>query len=174
MIKFLNKLKLKLLLKKRFPNVIFGPNFNIEKKELIDNISFKGTAYVGSDANWSPKGKIEIGNNVIFGPRSIIWTYNHNYNSINYIPYGFQNEDIIKNVKINNNVWIGMNVIIMPGVEIEEGAIIAAGSVVTKNVKKGYIVGGNPAKEIGKRNEEVYEKLKLENKFYLEFKNVKN
>ena len=38
---------------------------------------------------------------------------------------------------------------IMPGVVIGEGAIVAGGSVVTKDVPKGAIVGGNPAKVIG-------------------------
>lgn len=37
----------------------------------------------------------------------------------------------------------------MPGVVIGEGAIVAGGSVVTKDVPKGAIVGGNPAKVIG-------------------------
>ncbi|WP_240905155.1 acyltransferase [Flagellimonas oceani] len=53
-------------------------------------------------------------------------------------------------VVIGNNVFLGLNSIIMPGVKIESNSIIAAGSVVTKSVPSGYIVGGNPAKIIGK------------------------
>jgi serine acetyltransferase len=37
----------------------------------------------------------------------------------------------------------------MPNVRIEENSIIAAGSIVTKDVKAGTVVGGNPAKVIG-------------------------
>ena len=37
----------------------------------------------------------------------------------------------------------------MPGVGIGEGAIVGGGSLVTKDVPKGAIVGGNPAKIIG-------------------------
>ena len=37
----------------------------------------------------------------------------------------------------------------MPGVRIGEGAIVAGGSVVSKDVPRGTIVGGNPAKPIG-------------------------
>jgi len=55
-----------------------------------------------------------------------------------------------KRIQIGNNVFIGVNAIIMPGVIIEDNVIIAAGSIVTKSVPSGSIVGGNPAKIIGK------------------------
>jgi len=54
-------------------------------------------------------------------------------------------------VEIGNDVWIGNNVMIMDGVRIGDGAVIAAGSIVTKNVEPYSIVGGIPAKSIGKR-----------------------
>ena len=36
----------------------------------------------------------------------------------------------------------------LPGLTVGEGALIGAGAVVTKNVRDGTIVVGNPAKEI--------------------------
>jgi len=51
-------------------------------------------------------------------------------------------------IVIKDKVWIGFNSIILKGVTIGEGAIIGAGSVVTKDVPKWTIVGGNPAKII--------------------------
>lgn len=54
----------------------------------------------------------------------------------------------IGQVNIGNNVFIGAGSIILPGVCIGDDSIIAAGSVVTKNVEKGSVVGGNPAKKI--------------------------
>ena len=54
-----------------------------------------------------------------------------------------------KQIRIDNNVMIGAHSIIMYGVHIEGNSIVAAGSVVTKDVKSGTIVGGNPAKVIG-------------------------
>lgn len=157
-------------LRQIYPNVVFGPNFHIEKHELLTNLTFKDYAYIGSDANWSPKGKIYIGNNVIIGPRSILWTYNHNYESQSFIPYGPVEEDNIKDIVIEDHVWIGTNVIILPGVTIGEGAIVGAGSVVVKGVAACEIVGGNPAKVISTRNKEHFQQLKDAKQFYLQHK----
>ncbi|WP_426430178.1 CatB-related O-acetyltransferase [Winogradskyella sp. HB-48] len=56
---------------------------------------------------------------------------------------------------IGNDVWIGHNATIMPGVTIGDGAIIASKSVVTKDVEPYSIVGGNPAKMIRKRFDDI-------------------
>ena len=54
-------------------------------------------------------------------------------------------------VMIGNDVWIGYRAMIMDGVKIGDGAVIAAGAIVTKDVEPYTIVGGVPAKPIGKR-----------------------
>lgn len=53
-------------------------------------------------------------------------------------------------VEIFDNVFIGGGSIIIGPVSIGPNAIIAAGSVVVKNVPEGSIVGGNPARIIGR------------------------
>ncbi len=50
-------------------------------------------------------------------------------------------------VNIGANVWIGAAAIILPGVTIGDDAIIGAGAVVTRDVRAGATVVGNPAKE---------------------------
>ena len=62
--------------------------------------------------------------------------------------------------------WFGDNIIINPGVKIGEGAVVFAGSVVTKDVPPLALVGGNPAKVIRYRDENLYYKLKSEKKFF--------
>ncbi len=54
-------------------------------------------------------------------------------------------------VEIGDYVFIGPRAIILPGVKIGKGAVVGAGAVVTKDVAPLSIVGGVPAKEIGKR-----------------------
>ena len=53
-------------------------------------------------------------------------------------------------VIIEDDVFIGTRAIVLKGVRIGQGAVIAAGAVVTKDVAPATIVGGNPAKVIGK------------------------
>lgn len=124
--------------------------------------------YIGPDAFWDGLGGIIIKKNVIIGPKSVIWSYNHNFHSKVMIPY--DNIEILKPVIINENVWIGIDVKICPGVTVGEGAIIAMGSVVTKDVPACAIYGGNPAQEIGKRDISDYSKLKKSEEFYLKNK----
>jgi phosphonate metabolism protein (transferase hexapeptide repeat family) len=54
-------------------------------------------------------------------------------------------------VTIGHDVWIGHGVVILAGRKIGTGAVIAAGAVVSKDVEPYTIVGGVPAKEIGRR-----------------------
>ena len=61
-----------------------------------------------------------------------------------------------KPVVIEDDVWIGANACLLKGIHIGEGAIIGAGAVVTRNVPKFTIVGGNPARIIRELKPEEY------------------
>ncbi|HBW37312.1 DapH/DapD/GlmU-related protein [Desulfosporosinus sp. BICA1-9] len=63
-------------------------------------------------------------------------------------------------IELLTNVFIGAKSVIMYGVKIGPNAIVAVGSVVTKDVPEGCVVGGNPAKVIGKY-EDVASKRKI-------------
>lgn len=53
-------------------------------------------------------------------------------------------------VVIGDRVFLGQNVVVLGGVRIGDGATVAAGAVVVADVAPGVIVGGVPAKQLGK------------------------
>ena len=117
-------------------------------KFIIGNYSCLKDSYVESS------GGVEIGNYVHSGGNLVIWSSNHIYDG-DMIPFNYEYK--YKAVKIEDFVWIGEGVKILPGVTIGYGSIISMGAVVTKNVPRYSIVGGNPAKVIKYRDIEKFE-----------------
>ena len=66
--------------------------------------------------------------------------------------------DSVGKIDIRDNVFVGYGAIILPGVTIGPTAMVAAGAVVTTDVAEGTIVGGVPARTIG-RVEDLVRKL---------------
>ncbi len=127
------------------------------------NIEFGKAVNINSRFYAQGTGGIKVGNHVHFGQNVRILTVNHNYNQPECLPY-----DKVWNAKpvvIEDCAWIGDDVRIIPGVRIGEGAIVAMGSVVTKDVAPLAIVGGSPAVEIKRRDEQSYWKLRKEGKY---------
>lgn len=142
-----------------YDGVDIGNNFTLGKYAMIEctgvlrnvgsslkignNVGINHYCFIGV------RGDIEIGDNVIFGPRVNIFSENHIFDNLD-IP--IKNQGVKKDQTIiGSNIWIGANVSIMSGVIIGDGCVIAAGSVVTKDVEPYSIIGGVPAKLIKKR-----------------------
>lgn len=130
---------------------------NCDKISVGDNVRIQEGVWING------AGGLVIGSNVGISYRTTIWTVEHYYMNARAVP--FDERILLRPVRINDNVWIGAGVNITSGVEIGEGAIIGIASVVTKDVPPLAIVMGNPARVIGYRNREHYERLKAEGKF---------
>jgi maltose O-acetyltransferase len=160
--KFKNALAIKRFIRRHKTVTIPSIDFPLHLCELSEYV------HIEPDFQIMGKGKVIIGRNVIIarGFRAITSLHKSCSEDNDMLPYNGEN-DMIADIIIQDNVWIGSYVTVMAGVTIEEGAIVGASAVVTKNVHKGCIVAGVPAKVIKIRNLEDYEHLKKEDRLYL-------
>ncbi len=106
------------------------------------------TCFVGEDVYFDDlyPELIRVGRNVIITEGAKILSHFLEVDQMSGCLRFYQGEVII-----GDDVFIGTNVVISKPVTIGEGAVLGAGSVITRNVPPYVIMGGAPAKEIGKR-----------------------
>jgi galactoside O-acetyltransferase len=113
--------------------------------EIGDRVKLNVNVHV----NACSSGLIAIGSDVLIGPNTVLRASNHRFEDPSRViaAQGHSAGRIV----IGDDVWIAANVTVVAGVEIARGSVIAAGAVVTKDVEPYTIVGGVPAKPIGRR-----------------------
>ncbi|MCB0879230.1 MAG: acyltransferase [Thermoleophilia bacterium] len=115
--------------------------------------------YVGPRSYVAADGGIDIGDGVMIGPMLYAQSSSHVYDGVDLGALPYDHRIVRKPISIGRYVWIGGRVTINPGVSIDEGAIIGAGTVVPKDIPRLAIVVGNPARIIGYRDPESFERL---------------
>ncbi|OGF99780.1 hypothetical protein A2Y99_02340 [Candidatus Gottesmanbacteria bacterium RBG_13_37_7] len=108
------------------------------------NIEIGKDTVIGDHAFLDGRAKLVIGNHVDIASSVMVYNSEHDIESEDF-------HAITGEVFIGDYVFIGPRVIILPGVRIGKGAVIGAGAVVTKSVMPNSIMGGVPAKLIGRR-----------------------
>jgi acetyltransferase-like isoleucine patch superfamily enzyme len=110
----------------------------------------------------NPEQKLVIGDCVSIAADVVfILGGNHQLNTVSTYPVRTELGDprlheLTKGpIVVRDDVWLGTGATIMSGVTIGQGAVVAACSVVTKDVPPYSIVGGNPAKVIRKRFDDI-------------------
>ena len=138
----------------------FGDNVTIGRNTMIRPSSYYGIDIgagfsIGNNSSIGPMGYIgcagfiEIGSNVMIGPRVSMFAENHNFNrvDISIKDQGVNNKGII----IKDNCWIGSGVVILDGVTIGSGSVIGAGTIVTKDIPENSIILDKRSKSIRER-----------------------
>lgn len=108
------------------------------------NIHIGSNVYIAKGNWFNGSAKITIGDEVIFGPYSVVSASNHTMldDSFRYGP------PIRKPISIGKGSWIAGNCSITAGVQIGKGVLIAGSSAVTKDIPDFHMAGGVPAKVI--------------------------
>lgn len=141
----------------------FGNNVTIGRFATIRPSSYYGVGNIGyglkmgNNSSIGPfgfvgcSGKIEIGDNVMIGPRVSLFAENHNFGDVDSSikSQGVNNKGIV----IEDDCWIGSGVIILDGVTIGHGSIIGAGTLVTKDIPPESVV-------LDKRNKVIRSRIK--------------
>lgn len=145
---------------RRFGDVGVGCVYKSMSSNFVreENIYISDYVHIGPGCSFDGAGGIRIGKGTIFAPGVVIYSRTHNFD-LNLTALPFDNKVIIGEVDIGKYVWIGAKVIILPGVKIGDGAVIGAGAVVSRDVPKGAVVAGNPAKILKYRNLEAFDCL---------------
>lgn len=88
--------------------------------------------------------KITLGPHVVVSQRAFLCSASHHVSDPHF-------RLVTAPIVIEDRCWVAAEAFVGPGVTMHEGSVAAARAVVTKDVPAWTIVGGNPAREIGKR-----------------------
>jgi len=151
-----------LINKHRDVPVLVSPDAPARRKALVDYYSKIGFTFcniISPDSSVSRYSK--FGKGVVIQSNACVSTHtelgdfvkiNSNANVMhesiigNYVTVA-PNSVILGRVKIGDYCYIGANSTILPNLVIGDNCTIGAGSVVTKDIKSGITVIGNPARE---------------------------
>lgn len=123
-----------------------------------NRVTIGNSVYVGKDVHIECNA--DIGDYVMIANRvALVGRHDHDFRAVGVPvrfspwvgstnpPSPFRDEKVV----IEADVWLGFGAVVLSGVRVGRGAIVAAGAVVTKSVEPYAIVGGNPARQIGRR-----------------------
>jgi len=108
-----------------------------------ENIRLGRNVFINQNCTMYDLGGIDIGDDVMIGPNVSIITSSHPLE-----PSQRRDFVIAKPIVIERNVWVAAGATIIGGVTIGENSVVAAGSVVTHDVPRNSLAGGNPARVI--------------------------
>jgi putative colanic acid biosynthesis acetyltransferase WcaF len=108
------------------------------------NLTVGDWSAIGEHALIYNLGRVTVGSRATVSQRAHICAGTHDYTRADM--------PLLKlPVVIGDQVWVCADAFIGPGVRIGDGAVVAARAVVVKDVEPWMVVGGNPARNIKRR-----------------------
>ena len=111
------------------------------------NIRVGRNVFINQACMLNDIGGIEIGDDVMIGPRVSLLTAGHPLD-----PSRRRRQIVAAAIAIERNVWLGAGATVLQGVTVGTDAVVAAGAIVTRDVPPRTLVAGVPARvlrEIG-------------------------
>jgi len=111
------------------------------------NIRVGRNVFINQACMLNDIGGIEIGDDVMIGPRVSLLTTGHPLD-----PGRRRRQIVAAPIAIERNVWLGAGATVLQGVTVGTDAVVAAGAIVTRDVPPRTLVAGVPARvlrEIG-------------------------
>jgi len=105
-----------------------------------------------SGASITARSSITVGKMVLIGAGACIWDTDFHPIDANRRREHPTRDAACAPIKIEDEVFIGARALLLKGVNVGRGAVVGAGAIVTKSVKPGDIVAGNPARVVRSMN----------------------
>jgi len=119
----------------------YYPLIMINAAKDFSNLRIGGNVYIGHNARFDLKDRVEIGDNVTVSMDVSFITHM----DVGDIPLKELYPPASGGIKVHDNVFIGAGATLLSGVSVGRGSMIAAGAVVTTDVPSGVLAGGVPA-----------------------------
>ena len=123
-------------------NVIIRPTVRITYPWRL---SIGDNSWIGDNVELYTLGEISIGKNTVVSQRCYLCAASHDYHLATFDIFSIP-------IVIEDEVWLATDVFIAPGITIGRGAVIGAKSSVFKDMPKGMICMGNPARPVKDRH----------------------
>ena len=109
-----------------------------------DRVTIGSRSVVNRGCYLDGRGGLTLGADVSVSPECYLLTMTHDVRDPTFPAYGDP-------VTLEDRAWLGARAVVMPGKTVGRGGVVGAGAIVTKDVPPLEIVGGNPARPIGRR-----------------------
>lgn len=109
------------------------------------NLVMKANSILADDVDCYNVDRVTLEEGAIVSQYAFLCTASHDVHDPNF-PL------VTAPIMIKRGAWVAAKAVVGMGVAVGENAVVALGAVVVKDVAAGVIAGGNPAREIGRRD----------------------